>query len=81
MYIRGMYGYVRARIARIGIAHADVAAHLELHPTALSAILRGRRQPPAGFEARLTAALDLLEEAEKAASEARARVLAEGRTA
>ena len=49
-----------------------------MHETLLNAILRGRREAPEGFEARVHAALDRLEAAERAAEEARERVLAEG---
>lgn len=76
-----MYRSVQARIAEIGVRHADVAAQLGMHPSALSAILGGHRKPPADFEGRVSAALDLLEAAEQAASEARERVLAQGRAA
>ncbi len=68
--------HLHVRIAEVGVLHADVAAELHLHPSAFSAILSGRRRPPDGFEARVSQALDRLEAAEKAASEARARVLA-----
>ena len=44
----------------------------------LSRYLRGLRKPPEGFEARLNATLDRLEAAERAANEARERVLAGG---
>ena len=69
---------LRARIASLGIRHVDVAAHLGIHPTLLSAILNGRREPPEGFEERVMEALDLLERAEKAAQRERERVLREG---
>ena len=77
----GMYKSVHARIAEIGITHSDLATHLGVHPSALSAILRGRRRPPKGFGAKVDDALDLLGAAERAAEEARARVLAKGRAA
>ena len=76
-----MYRSVQARIAGIGVAHAEVAAHMGLHPSALSAILHGRRRAPKGFDRRITEALDLLEAAERAAERARAEVLAQGRAA
>ena len=44
----------------------------------LSRYLRGLRKPPEDFEARLNATLDRLEAAERAATEARERVLAGG---
>ena len=46
-----------------------------MHPTLLSRVLRGLRQKPAGFDARVEAALVRHEEADRAAEEARARVL------
>ncbi len=66
---------LRARIAELGVRQGDVAVQLGIHPTLLSSILNGRRQPPADFEANVTAALDRLEAAENAAAEARERVL------
>ena len=72
---------IRGRIAEIGVRHTEVASCLEMHPTALSAILCGRREPPAGFEDRIKAVLDRLEAAEQAATRARKEVLAEGRLA
>ncbi len=65
---------IRGRIAEIGVRHADLAAHLGIHPSTLSAILRGRRTVPKEFVANVTAALDRFEAAEKAANEARTRV-------
>ena len=64
-----------SRIAGAGLRHADVAQQLGLDPTAFSAILNGRRTPPADFARRVTAALDRLEQAERAADKARQRVL------
>ena len=72
------YSKLIGRIAEIGVVQADVAVYLGIHPTLLNAILRGRREAPDGFEARVHAALDRLETAERAAEEARERVLAEG---
>ena len=68
-------GSLRARIAELGVRHADVASQLGVHPSLLSAILNGRREPPEDFEARVTAALDTLEQAERAADTARQKVL------
>ena len=67
---------LRARLATLGVRHVDVANHLGIHPSLLSAILNERRKLSADFEKRITAAVDLLEKAEKAAQEARRRVLA-----
>lgn len=72
---------LKAEIVRRGLRQRDVATQLGIDPTALNMILNGHRPPPEGFEDRLPAALDLLEAAERAASEARERVLAEGRFA
>ena len=66
---------IRGRIAEIGIRHADVAGHLGIHPSLLSAILHGRRTPPEGFLSHAMAVLDQMEHAERAADEARARAL------
>ena len=69
---------IRGRIAELGVRQADLADMLGMHETLLNAILRGRRPPPADFFEKVNAALDRLEAAEKAASEARERVLNEG---
>ena len=76
MDIYRTYPKLIGRIAEIGVVQADVAVHLGIHPTLLNAMLRGRRPMPEGFEERVNATLDRLEAAEKAAQEARARVLA-----
>ena len=60
---------------------SDVAQQLGLDPTAFSAILNGRRTPPADFARRVTAALDRLEQAERAADRARQKVLGKGAVA
>ena len=70
------YPKILGRMAEIGVLQADLAVLLGMHPTLLNAILRGRRPAPPDFEARLNATLDRLEAAEKAAQEARERVLA-----
>ena len=67
---------IRARIAALGIRQGVVAEQLGMHETLLSTILNERRQPPEDFEATVNATLDRLEKAEKAAAEARERVLA-----
>ena len=67
------------RIAELGLRQADLAVRLGIHPTLFNAILRGRREAPEDFEDRVDAALDLLEAAEKAAQEARERVLEEAK--
>ncbi len=69
---------IRGRIAEMGVRQVDLAELLGIHPAQLSAILNGHRPPPEGFVERVNATLDRLEVAEKAAQEARARVLAGG---
>ena len=65
------------RMAALGVPQADVAVYMDIHPTQLNAILRGRRQTPEGFEEKAHAVLDRLERAEAAAEEARRKVLEE----
>ena len=68
----------RYRIAEIGVRQADLAMQLGMHESRLSALLNGRLKPPPDFVERVHAALDRLEAAERAADEARRRVLAGG---
>ena len=68
---------LRGRIAEMGVKHHVVAGEVGMHYTQLSRILNERQPMPKGFEGRVHSALDRLEEAERAAAEARARVLAE----
>ncbi len=53
-----------------------VAVEMGIDRSLLSRYLRGLRKPPEDFEARLNATLSRLEAAERAAQEARERVLA-----
>ena len=69
---------LRGRLAEVGITQQDLADSLGINTTLLNHILKGRRKPPVDFAQRVKAALDKLEKAEKAAQEARERVLAEG---
>ena len=69
---------IKGRIAEIGVRHADVAFHLGIHPSLLSAILHGRRKAPDEFCSNAMNVLDRFEQAELAAEEARARVLEGG---
>ena len=82
--------HIRGRIAEVGTRQADLADAIGMHETLLNAILRGRREAPEGFEERVHTALDQIEEeqrvareavqklrAERAAQEARERVLDE----
>ena len=72
------YPKILGRMAEIGVMQADLAVHLGMHPTLLNAILRGRRPAPPDFEARVNSILDKLEAAERAAQQARERVMAGG---
>ncbi len=67
---------LRGRLAELGITQQDLADALGINATLLNHILKRRRKPPEGFEACVNATLDRLEAAEKAAEEARERVLA-----
>ena len=72
---------IRARfhyLAALGIPQERVALELGIDRSLLSRYLRGLRKPPEGFKARLNATLDRLEAAERAATEARERVMAGG---
>lgn len=62
--------------ARPRVRHLDIANHLGIHPSLLSAILNERRELLPDFEQRTTKAVDVLEEAEKSAQEAPQRVQA-----
>ena len=66
---------LRNRLALSGFTQERVALASGYEPSLFSRILRGLRPEPPDFEARVTAALDRLERAEKAAQEARQRVL------
>ena len=71
---------VRVRLAALGISQHALARALGISQATLSVWLNGYRQPPTGFEVEAAGALDLLEQAERAATEARAKVLAGRRT-
>ena len=66
---------IRGRMAEVGVTQQDLSKALGVNSTTLNLYINGRREPPPDFEARATAALDRLERAEKAAQEARQRVL------
>ena len=68
---------IKGRIAEAGIRRRDVAKAVGYSEAMFSLILQGDRTMPPDFEVRVRAALDRLERAERAAEEARARVLAE----
>ena len=63
------------RIVAIGFTQERLAVALGIDPTLLGRYLRGIRLMPQGFEERVHATLDRLEAAERAADEARRRVL------
>ena len=68
---------LRGRIAEAGIRRQDIAAQMGYSETMFSLFINGRRPTPEGFEERVLAVVDMLERAERAAQEARERVLAE----
>ena len=65
-------------MTELGFTQERVARAMGIHEATLSRYLRGLRRVPKGFEERVNATLELMERAEQAADEARARVLAEG---
>ena len=69
---------IKGRIAEAGIRRRDVAHAIGYSESMFSLILQGDRTMPLDFDSRVRAAIDRLETAEKAAQEARARVLAKG---
>ena len=64
-------------MARYGFSQEQVAQAAGYEPSLLNRYLNGRRTAPPDFEAKVNATLDRLEKAEKAAAEARDRVLAD----
>ena len=72
---------ISRQIALSGLTREAVALEAGVHPSDMSRILRGLRTPPSAFSERVIAALNRLIAAEEAASQARERVLAEGRSA
>ncbi len=71
--------HIKTRMTRLSLSQERLARIIGMHPSLLTRYFRGDRPSPVGFKARINAALDKLEAAEKAASEARERVLAGGR--
>ena len=69
---------LRGRMAEVGIRRQDIAAQLGYGESLFSLYINSRRPAPEGFEERVQAALDLLEQADRAAKEARDKVLAQG---
>ena len=68
---------LRGLIAERRMPRRAIAAQLGYSESLFSLILNGYRPMPEGLEERVHATLDRLETAEKAAAEARERVLAE----
>ena len=68
---------IKGRIAEAGVRRRDVAHAIGYSESMFSLILQGDRTMPLDFDSRVRAAIDRLETAEKAAQEARERVLAE----
>ena len=66
---------IRSRLAGLKLPQHTLAAMLGVSQRKLNPILNGHRERPAGFEAEAAAAVDRLERAELAATEARAKVL------
>ena len=65
------------RMAELRLRKSNLAAYLEMSPTLLNAILRGRRPTPENFESHISKTLDRFERAEHAAEEARDKVMQE----
>ena len=69
---------IRRRMSVLGLSQHAFAAMLGISQPTLNARLNGYRRPPAGFEKQASETLDVLEEAERAAADARAKVLERG---
>ena len=61
---------IKSRLAYTGITQEQLALVMGLERSAINRYLRGVRPMPAGMEARIHAALDLLEEEKRVAAEA-----------
>ena len=70
--------YLRIRISQSPVSQERVSLAVGYDPALFSRYLRGLRTPPENFVERVRVALDRLEAAERAADEARARVLEGG---
>ena len=68
---------IKARMIEMGVTHEQLGLRVGKSPGLLSRYFRRVRPMPEGFAARCHEALDLIEEAEEAAEEARAKVLGE----
>ena len=69
---------IRARLAAVRRSQWELALAVGIGQSTLSQWLTGTVRMPDGMLSRIYSALDLLEKAERAAREARRRVLAEG---
>ena len=67
---------IRGRMAELGVTQERLTESLGLERSALSRLLRGSRPLSEEMEGRIWAKLDLLREADRAAEEARGRVMA-----
>lgn len=70
---------IRSRLAALDVSQHALARALGVSQATLSLWLNGYRKPPPEFEAAAMAELDVMERAERAATEARAEALAEAR--
>ena len=68
---------IRGLIAEARLKKHEVAELAGYSETMFSLYINGRRQPPAGFKEKVERAIDRLMKAERAAQEARDRVLAD----
>ena len=69
---------LKLELVRRGLTQVAVARVLGIPITTFRDYIEGYRPLPDGFESRFRAALDLVERADRAAEEARSRVLAGG---
>ena len=76
MYTVETFQQARAKMMEMGLRQSDVAVRLGIHPSLFNKILVGTRKAPDGLAERLHTLLDQLEAAQRAADEARERVLA-----
>ena len=68
---------IKRRMIEFGVTNESLGLRLKMSPSLISRYLRGVRPMPEGFESRCHLVLDLIEKAEIAAAEARARVWGE----
>lgn len=75
--MRKIHTEIKGRVMLAGFRQEELAEKTGYNTATFSRILRGRVDTPADFEDRVGAALDLMERAERAAHEARDRVMSE----